>query len=359
MPLRWLVCGIFAIACAGSTSLASAAEKSVLGKMTLKAADSWGYQLQNVRSRLVAKDKFDVLVVDYSRDGSEARAFSREAVARMRQRGNEPERIVLAYLSIGEAEAYRYYWQPVWTSIVDQGPVPKGLKGFQGAPDGKSIGAKGSKVPLAEVTSAAPSWLAAENPDWRGNHLVRYWDPGWQNIIFGSPSAYLDKIIDVGFDGVYLDKIDSNDDWQATRPTAERDMVEFVKALAAYARARHPGFLIVPQNAEELLKHKDYLKTIDAIAKEDLLYGGAQRKDGEANPKAEFQLSKKYLDLAQKAGRKVLVVEYLSELTTIVRANKELTASGYVPFFARRALDEAPVSVPDGATASTLDIMTE
>ena len=77
MPLRWLAAGIFAIACAGSTSLASAAEKSVLGKMTLKAADSWGYQLQNVRSRLVAKDKFDVLVVDSSRDGSEARAFSR------------------------------------------------------------------------------------------------------------------------------------------------------------------------------------------------------------------------------------------------------------------------------------------
>ncbi len=356
MPLRWSAAGLFAIAYFGSVPLASAAEKSVLGKMTLKAVDSWGYQLQNVKSRLVAKDKFDVLVVDYSRDGSEARAFSREAVTRMRHRGNEPERIVLAYLSIGEAEAYRYYWQPAWTSTVDHGPVPRG---FQGAPDGKLIVAKDSKVPLAEVTSAAPSWLAAENPAWRGNHLVRYWDPGWQNIIFGSPSAYLDKIIDAGFDGVYLDKIDSNDDWQATRPTAERDMVVFVTTLAAYARARHPGFLIVPQNAEELLKHKDYLKTIDAIAKEDLLYGGGQRKDGEANPKAEIKLSKKHLDLARKAGRKVFVVEYLSELTAIVRANKELTTYGYVPFFARRALDDAPVTVPDRTIANTPDTVTE
>ena len=356
MARRWLAAWIFAIAFAGPMSLASAADKSVLGKMTLKAVDSWGYQLQNVRSRLVAKDKFDILVVDYSRDGTEARAFSREAVARMRHRGNGPERIVLAYLSIGEAEAYRYYWQPSWTSTAEHSLIPKG---FRGATDGNSIGVKDSKIPLAELTSAAPSWLAAENPAWRGNHLVRYWDPVWQNIIFGSPSAYLDKIIDAGFDGAYLDKIDSNDDWQATRPTAERDMVAFVKTLAAYARARHPGFLIVPQNAEELLKHKDYLKTIDAIAKEDLLYGGAQRKDGEANPKAEIQLSKKYLDLAQKAGRKVLVVEYLSELTTIVRANKTLTASGYVPFFARRALDESPATVPDGATASTLETLTE
>ena len=123
-----------AIACAGSMSLAWAAEKSAQGKISLKAVDSWGYQLQNVRSRLVAKDKFDVLVVDYSRDGTEARAFSREAVARMRHRSNEPERIVLAYLSIGEAEAYRYYWQPTWTSTAEPSLIPKGLKGFQGDP---------------------------------------------------------------------------------------------------------------------------------------------------------------------------------------------------------------------------------
>lgn len=347
-----------AIACAGSMSLAWGAEKSAR-KISLKAVDSWGYQLQNVRSRLVAKDKFDVLVVDYSRDGTEARAFSREAVARMRHRGSEPERIVLAYLSIGEAEAYRYYWQPSWTSAADKTLSSAGLKGFRGAPDGNSIGVKDSNIPLAKVTSVAPPWLAAENPTWRGNHLVRYWDPGWQNIIFGSPSAYLDKIIDAGFDGVYLDKIDSNDDWQATRPTAERDMVEFVKTLAAYARARQRGFLIVPQNAEELLKHKDYLKTIDAIAKEDLLYGGGQRKDGEVNPKSEIQLSKRYLNMALKAGRKVLVVEYLSELNTIVRANLHITASGYVPFFARRALDEPPETVPDGATARGAGPVTE
>jgi cysteinyl-tRNA synthetase, unknown class len=207
-------------------------------------------------------------------------------------------------------------------------------------------------VAKAELTATAPAWLAGENPAWRGNHLVRYWDPEWQNIIFGSPTAYLDKILEAGFDGVYLDKIDANDDWQGQRPTAEREMVEFVKKLAAYARVRHPGFLIVPQNAEELLKHKDYVKTIDAIAKEDLLFGGGTRKDGEANPNAEINKSKKYLNIARRAGRKVLVVEYLSDLTTIVSAQKELLATGYIPFFARRALDEPPMLVPSEATAA-------
>lgn len=197
---------------------------------------------------------------------------------------------------------------------------------------------------MAQLTPAAPSWLSDENPSWRGNFLVKYWDEQWQNIIFGSPTAYLDKIIDAGFDGVYLDKIDSNDDWQKTRPTAERDMVAFVAKLATYARQRKPGFLIVPQNGEELLEYPDYVKVIDAIAKEDLLFGGGSRKDGEPNPRPEILKSVKHLKKALAAGKKVLAVEYLSDLDLIIQARKRLMGVGFVPYFARRALDESPVA---------------
>jgi cysteinyl-tRNA synthetase len=82
------------------------------------------------------------------------------------------ERLVIAYMSIGEAEDYRYYWQPGWNS-------------------------------------APPGWLLGENPQWEGNYLVEYWDAQWQDIIFGSDDSYLGRILNCGFDGVYLDKIDS------------------------------------------------------------------------------------------------------------------------------------------------------
>jgi cysteinyl-tRNA synthetase len=87
---------------------------------------------------------------------------------------NQPGRmrLVLAYMSIGEAEDYRYYWDSTWT----QNP---------------------------------PLWLAGENPDWEGNFKVRYWEKGWQDIIFGGDSTYLGKIIAAGFGGVYLDIIDA------------------------------------------------------------------------------------------------------------------------------------------------------
>ncbi|MDI6886423.1 MAG: endo alpha-1,4 polygalactosaminidase [archaeon] len=58
-------------------------------------------------------------------------------------------------------------------------------------------------------SSQQPSWLAAENPVWPGNYKVRYWDSAWQKIIYGSDDADLDKILDAGFDGVYLDIIDA------------------------------------------------------------------------------------------------------------------------------------------------------
>ncbi len=75
-------------------------------------------------------------------------------------------------MSIGEAEDYRYYWKSTWNSNP-------------------------------------PSWVERENPDWEGNYKIRYWDPRWKAIISGNDDSYLKKILDAGFDGVYLDIIDA------------------------------------------------------------------------------------------------------------------------------------------------------
>ena len=80
--------------------------------------------------------------------------------------------MLIAYMSIGEAEDYRYYWNEEWGNVK-------------------------------------PSWFASENPEWEGNYVVYYWDSNWQSIIYGNDNSYLKKIIDAGFDGVYLDIIDA------------------------------------------------------------------------------------------------------------------------------------------------------
>ncbi|MFX4370013.1 hypothetical protein ABTA37_19985, partial [Acinetobacter baumannii] len=76
----------------------------------LSDAKTWGYQLQQLSPWLIPAD-VDVIVVDYSRDGTPNRALTAQEVEALRKRPNGQRRIVLSYLSIGEAETYRFYWR--------------------------------------------------------------------------------------------------------------------------------------------------------------------------------------------------------------------------------------------------------
>jgi cysteinyl-tRNA synthetase len=118
----------------------------------------------------VTSTNYDLLIMDlFFHDNS---AFTGEEINQLKNKANGGRRLVISYMSIGEAEDYRYYWQSGW-----------------------------SKDP--------PSWLDGENPSWKGNFKVRYWEEAWQAIIYGNQESYLEKIINAGFDGVYLDIIDA------------------------------------------------------------------------------------------------------------------------------------------------------
>ncbi len=124
----------------------------------------------------VTATNYDLLVMDlFFHDGSE---FSAPEVAQLREKANGGSRLVICYMSIGEAEDYRYYWQNSWNSNK-------------------------------------PSWLRDENPDWAGNYKVAYWDASWQEVIYGNNTSYLKKILDADFDGVYLDIIDAYEYFEA------------------------------------------------------------------------------------------------------------------------------------------------
>ncbi len=117
----------------------------------------------------VRATNYDALICDLFLNGS---AFTASEIDSLKQKKNGGMRLVICYMSIGEAENYRYYWRSNWK--------------------------KGS-----------PNWIAAENPDWAGNYKVRYWEKEWQDVIFGNDQSYLRKIVDAHFDGVYLDIIDA------------------------------------------------------------------------------------------------------------------------------------------------------
>lgn len=118
----------------------------------------------------VTATNYDLLIMDlFFSDGT---SFTAAEIDQLKNKANGGKRLVISYMSIGEAEDYRYYWQSSWRNHP-------------------------------------PSWLDKENPSWAGNFKVKYWETEWQNIIYGNDNAYLKKIIDAGFDGAYLDIIDA------------------------------------------------------------------------------------------------------------------------------------------------------
>jgi cysteinyl-tRNA synthetase, unknown class len=301
---------MFAIAplCAAAVATAALAQSPppapARASMALAGARSWGYQLQNIDPDGAAASPYDVLVVDYSRDGSDAEALTPVEVAKLKIKPDGESRIVLAYLSIGEAEVYRFYWKWYW---------------------GWSFGL------------LAPAWLGKHNAEWRGNYAVRYWHKSWHDIVYGGPNSYLDRIVNAGFDGAYLDKIDQYADLHEEHPSAAADMIALVKAIGSHARARKPGFLIVPQNGEGLLEDADYRAMIDGIGKEDLLFG--ENADKRPNDPASIDADVRLLRLLTAERKPVLVVEYLDAAREIERAKARLLEYGFIPHFSDRALE--------------------
>lgn len=292
----------------------------------LTSAKVWGYQLQGARPEFISRD-IDLVVIDHAHEQGANDLLTQQDVEAFRQRQGGAPRIVLAYMSIGEAERYRFYWQKWWAS--------KASLGF-----------------------AKPTWLARENKEWRGNYLVRFWESGWQKIIFnpapsqldvlkrrwlGKPEAYLDMVMEAGFDGVYLDRVDVFGEWEKSHKTAEAEMRQFVARLSAYAKTRKPGFLIVPQNGEELLADKAYRDAVDGIAKEDLLFGVTAAE--KPNSREETRRSTELLRKMQADGKPVFVVEYLKDAAKRAEAQARTRELGFVVTFADRELNGPPESV--------------
>jgi cysteinyl-tRNA synthetase len=115
--------------------------------------------------KILEKLDYDLLIIDAYHMG---KAFSDSQIERLKKKRNGSRRLVVAYFSIGEAEGYRSYWKKEWN------------KKF-------------------------PHWIVKENPNWEENYIVRYWDPAWKGIT----GDYQKRIDSMGFDGYFLDTVDT------------------------------------------------------------------------------------------------------------------------------------------------------
>ncbi|MBN1641206.1 MAG: endo alpha-1,4 polygalactosaminidase [Anaerolineae bacterium] len=289
----------------------------------------------------IASSSYDMVVLDdIPSEAGNAGYPMADMVARLHAAPHP--KLVLAYLDIGQAEDYRVYWQEGW-----------------------------------EVGD--PGWIAGEDPDgWEGAYPVAFWRDAWRTIWLGE-GGLLGQVVDAGFDGAYLDWVEAYAD-ESVIAIAGRDgvdpvdeMVRWVGDLAAHGRAQRPGFLVVAQNAAELVARDDYAAIIDALAQEQVWFDGGADNDPPGDcplPRTKDEVdtrayraslsracrrvyrdpdstlhvsSEAYLrDLyaAQAKGLPVFTVDYALLPENVAWVVATARSLGFIPFVGSRALDQ-------------------
>lgn len=300
----WLLLGVFNAANAADSLLAPKSFTYIL------QADAISSEKAVVVQQLVKSER-DWLILDSAFNGESD--WTSEDLKTIRQA--RPERKILAYLSIGEAEDYRAYWQESWDSDGD------------GEPD-----------------KTAPSWLLQENSEWTGNYKVRYWHKDWQTLI----TNRITSIMQQGFDGLYLDIVDAyeffehdtkTNEWvdnkvnPETNNTYRQDMFAWVKQVAEQAHKLNPNALIVPQNATALLTDTSYVNSINAIGVEDLF-----TDDNAKQEPATTEDNLTDLQPMLAAHKPVLVIEYADDKAIQQYAKQQALEKGLLMLFTDREL---------------------
>lgn len=252
------------------------------------------YQLQDATYSYLDQLSFSVAVVDI--DDS---ALTAEQLSGLQDDG----KIIFSYLSIGEAEDYRSYWNEDWESNE-------------------------------------PDFILQENPDWAGNYKVKFWETEWQQIIF----SQAEKIVNQGYQGMYLDIVDAYSDAEVISAYSGQDlrqeMESFVISLSAYVKALNPDFKVITQNAVGLMALDDdaqyantrFLDAIDGLGVEDLFYN-----DNSVSDWTPWDLE--FIRLAQADGKFVLATSYPTISSRQSDFLEQSLNESFIPFVATRELD--------------------
>lgn len=307
-------------------------------KLSNRSVSTWMYQIQELNDDsvdLLASSSYDMLVLEAGFNFKEDVYNTKKIISKLSKKPNGDKRVLIAYIDIGQAEDYRDYWKEEWV-----------------APTKDSIG--------------YPNFLITIDPDgWSGNYPVAYWDKRWKDIWL-KKNGIVEKLVNYGFDGIYLDWIEAYDDEKVLEYAKQRgispkdEMMTFIEELKDKGREINPNFVVIAQNAPYLIDHNPtkYTSIIDAIAVEDTWYYGeadanwndpnagdlvaGERQDDDYSTENRIKQNKKYLNL----GIPVFTVDYCISKENADNTYINSTKNGFIPLVTRVSLSQITETPP-------------
>jgi len=292
---------------------------------SLKDVRFWAYQIDGLEDPAsidaICSSHYDLVVMDQQRSISGSEDYNTQMdIERIHNSLNSQggKKLVVCYIDVGQAESYRYYWNAGW----QQGN---------------------------------PSWILDPDPDgWNNSFGVKYWAPEWKSIMKG----YIGKIINDGYDGIYLDWLLVFDD-PAVRNAAQlegkdpgEELISFIAELSSFSKELDSNFIFIAQNGAEMGEYPEYVRLFDAIAQEDIWYDGAgdpdnggSQGDWPVDPgDSQFYISQ--LAKWQNQGKPVFNVEYAQLPDNVSRAYSLGDQHNFRTYTTLRLLDKLSGTPP-------------
>jgi cysteinyl-tRNA synthetase len=320
-----------------------------ISPLKISEVKSWAVQLQDVdvsdSAAVLAASPYDLIVIEPTRTvKGEGESFDTESLVSHIKASFAHDRLhrklVIAYVNIGQAEDYRWYW--TWPEEWDcKSPLP----------------------------SSWPKYIVSCDPDgWMGNYPVAYWDEGWKNIIIygfllsSNPRqeimSSIVEVLDDGFDGVYMDWVAGFEDGSISSAARKagidpaKEMARFLQEIRTYTQRRNPSFLLIQQNGAALAEEYPVsMQAIDAIAQECTWFCG-EAVDFWGDPQG-YDISTAQedthetitlLERYQSAGLPVFSIDYA--LAYAQDAYEKATKQGYIPYVSQTSLSRLTTTPP-------------
>jgi uncharacterized protein (TIGR01370 family) len=201
---------------------------------------------------------------------------------------------VFAYLSLGQAEKSRDYWQDSW-----------------------QIG--------------SPDFIHKVDPKYEYGFVVKFWTPEWENIILNYTAQH---IAPFGYAGVLIDYMDEYKNFLTDRPNAAQEMVALGAKVVNVLQSRNPRMLILTQDSIDLYRIDKYRDMIDGVSCEEVFYKHSKNADGslsfESQPSSYTASQMTLLDQILKDKKAVILMEYIEKNRYICQFYKKCAISGYI-----------------------------
>ncbi|GAV08546.1 hypothetical protein RvY_18219 [Ramazzottius varieornatus] len=210
--------------------------------------------------------------------------LKREQIADLRTRG----KIVLARLSIGQADRSLPYWQAQWAD-------------------------------------RPPEFLDQEDQTRPGHFRVMFWRPQWQRMIL----RYMrERVAPLGFSGLLLDGADSYQYFTEDHPQGRDDMINLIRTTRDQASALGGNQVIIVNNAEDLYSSSQFRSMVDGLATESTWF--ANDTDLSLSNPQQVENVLRLLRQARRDGKVVLAADYPSRSDNICTFYDRCTAEGFL-----------------------------